>query len=251
VSAAPLVSRFRSARTDGTLAVLEGFHAIKHALRFGAEITVMVTRNAGEVERLAAELAPDVWPAMLSTLEEITPALYAELTPTPAETGIVALARRRMTSVDELAVVPSAAPMVLLEAPSHPGNVGAAIRASAGAGAAAVLTTGPHDPWQPAALRGSAGLHYALPVVRVESPSVPCRRLIAIDPDGAPLDATAIPPGALLAFGSERSGLSETLLAQASDRLRIPMAPGVSSLNLATAVAVTLYTWRYQQRARA
>ena len=50
-----------------------------------------------------------------------------------------------------------------------------------------------------------------------------------------------VPPGAILAFGTERHGASEELLSRASRRLAIPMMPGVSSLNLATSVAVALY----------
>jgi TrmH family RNA methyltransferase len=48
----------------------------------------------------------------------------------------------------------------------------------------------------------------------------------------------------VLAFGSERSGLSPGLLSAAHRSIRIPMQPGISSLNLATAVAVVLYAWR-------
>ncbi len=49
---------------------------------------------------------------------------------------------------------------------------------------------------------------------------------------------------AILAFGTERDGLSEELLAAADARVSLPMEPGVSSLNLATSVAATLYAWR-------
>ncbi|HET7485543.1 MAG TPA: hypothetical protein VFJ64_09235, partial [Solirubrobacterales bacterium] len=52
-----LVQRYRAARRDGGLAVLEGFHALKHALRFGAEVLEVVSAEPGELERLAAELA--------------------------------------------------------------------------------------------------------------------------------------------------------------------------------------------------
>jgi RNA methyltransferase, TrmH family len=45
----------------------------------------------------------------------------------------------------------------------------------------------------------------------------------------------------VLVFGSERAGISEALSRRADLRLAIPMQPGVSSLNLATAVAVMLY----------
>ena len=56
-------------------------------------------------------------------------------------------------------------------------------------------------------------------------------------------------PGDVLVFGCETSGLPDTVAAQfALDaRLRIPMRPGVRSLNLSNAVAVTVYeAWRQQ-----
>ena len=52
-----------------------------------------------------------------------------------------------------------------------------------------------------------------------------------------------MPADAVLAFGSERHGLSDELLARADIRARLPMRAGVSSLNLATAVAAALYGW--------
>ena len=65
------------------------------------------------------------------------------------------------------------------------GNMGACVRVAAAADAAGVLTTGENDPWHPDALRGAAGLHYALPVAAIEAilPGSP-RPLIAIDPGG-------------------------------------------------------------------
>ena len=37
-----LIGAYRSARRDPGLVVLEGFHAVKHALRFGAEVVRLV-----------------------------------------------------------------------------------------------------------------------------------------------------------------------------------------------------------------
>jgi tRNA (cytidine/uridine-2'-O-)-methyltransferase len=54
-------------------------------------------------------------------------------------------------------------------------------------------------------------------------------------------------PGDVLVFGSESSGLPPTVLGEfAQDaRLRIPMRPGLRSLNLSNAVAVAVYeAWR-------
>ena len=61
-----------------------------------------------------------------------------------------------------------AAPIVLLEDPRDLGNMGACVRVAAAADIAGVLSTGSHDPWHPDALRGAAGLHFALPVARLD-----------------------------------------------------------------------------------
>ena len=33
-----------------------------------------------------------------------------------------------------------------------------------------MLTSGHNDPWHPDAIRGAAGLHFALPVARIDAP---------------------------------------------------------------------------------
>jgi TrmH family RNA methyltransferase len=121
------------------------------------------------------------------------------------------------------------------------------VRVAAAADVAGVLSTGTHDPWHPDALRGAAGLHFALPVSRLRTLDElerGERPLLAVDPDGEPLDPLALPQRAILAFGTERYGLSPELSARADGRVSIPMRPGVSSLNLATSVAAVLFSWR-------
>jgi TrmH family RNA methyltransferase len=126
------------------------------------------------------------------------------------------------------------------------------VRVAAAADVAGVLTTGTHDPWHPDALRGAAGLHYAVPVGRVqrlqELDGRFDRPLLAIDPRGDPLDPSALDARAVLAFGSERYGLSDELIARADARVSIPMRARVSSLNLATSVAAVLFAWRLAAR---
>jgi RNA methyltransferase, TrmH family len=229
--------RFAAARRDGTLAVLEGFHALKHALRFGAEVLTAVSRDVPAALALAAELAPDVAHALAERLAAVPPELFAALAPRAPGTGVIAIARRPAADLAAALAAPGA--VVLLDAPRHLGNVGACVRVAAAAGAAAVLTTGTADPWHPDALRGAAGLHFALPVARVDALPATDRPLVALDPSGEPL--RALPGRPLLAFGSERRGLSAEVLARADARVALPMRPGVSSLNLATAVAAILY----------
>lgn len=229
---AQLIEVFRRARRDEGLAVLEGFHAVKHAVRFGAELARVVARDDADLDALTARLAPDV----VLDAERVDGDAFARLVPVPPRTGVVALARRPAQAVPAV----RSSPAVLLEDPRDLSNVGACVRVAAAAGASAVLTTGQKDPWSPEALRGSAGLHFALPVVRVEE--VDGRPLVALDPAGGP--PSAIPEDAILAFGTERDGLSDALLARADARIALPMRDGVSSLNLATAVSAVLYAWR-------
>jgi TrmH family RNA methyltransferase len=223
------------ARRDRGLVVLEGFHAVKHAVRFGGEVLGAWTADAAELEALRARLAPDV--ALVA--EEVPRDELAAVVP---RAQVVAVARRpAQPPVPALLADPGPAPVVLLEDPRHLGNLGACVRVAAAAGAAGVLTTGGLDPWHPDALRGSAGLHFALPVARVRHADPGDRPLVALDPAGEPLRPGAVPPRAVLAFGTERDGLSDELLARADARLALPMRPGVSSLNLATAVSAVLY----------
>jgi TrmH family RNA methyltransferase len=240
---AALIRRFAEARSDPALVVLEGLHALKHALRFGARIEAACTTDRAALLGLAGELAPDLCDRLRGLVAEVAPATFAGLAPLPPSTGVLALAARPRTDPLKVLEDRGRAPIVLLENPSHPGNLGAVVRVAAAAGAAAVLTTGARDPWQPAALRGSAGLHFALPVAKVEPLPDTDRPLLAIDPDGEPLRGISTMDRAILAFGSERRGLGPGLLARAERRIAIPMRQGVSSLNLACAVAIVLYHW--------
>lgn len=270
-----LVGKFRHARNDAGLAVLEGFHPLKHALRFGAEIVAVVYTDPEKLLELARELAPDLVEELSGGLErgdracQVSRELLGELVPVVPHTGVVALARRPGARIADVLAPTSEpargparpragpgptghavdpAPVVLLDRPVHLGNLGACVRAAAAAGAAGLVSLGPHDPWHPDAIRGAAGLQFALPVGRVDGfPELPehDRPLVAVDPAGDPLEPGAGPPGALLAFGGERSGLAADILEAATHRLRLPMRPGVSSLNLASAVTAALYAWRW------
>ena len=226
----------RARRTPG-LVVLEGFHAIKHALRFGGEILGAWTADPDALENLRQRLAPDVQ----LPVEVVDVVALQAVVP---RAQVVAVARRP-SQPDPDTVLDGPGQVVLLEDPRHLGNLGAVVRVAAAAGAAGVMTTGRQNPWHPDALRASAGLHFALPVHHLRAVRTQGRELVALDPQGEPLTPAVLPRTAVLAFGTERDGLSDEILSRAQHRIALPMAPGVSSLNLATAVAATLYALRF------
>jgi RNA methyltransferase, TrmH family len=238
---------FASLRDEPGMVVLEGFHALKHALRFGADIPLVAAVSPAELEELANELAPDLAGAFRRVATEVRPADLRLLVKNPPATKVVALARK--PAIDLNAVIRTAAgPVVFLEDPRHLGNVGAVIRTAAAASAAGVITSGAADPWDAAAIRGSAGLHFALPVAQVDGDDVVAglrstgRRLIALSPSGVPVRHFSFPANAVFAFGTERHGLTGTVLKGCDHTVSIPMRAGVSSLNLAASVAIVLYT---------
>ncbi|MGW1531373.1 TrmH family RNA methyltransferase [Streptomyces aureus] len=225
--------------------LLDGFHALKHAVRFGARVPVAVTTGRAAVLELAEELAPDVRGTLDELLTEVPETVFASLVTRPHPTSVAALAVRpsRAANLETLARAPRTAPVVVLEDPRNLGNAGAVIRLAAGFGATGVVTTGTLDPWHPTVVRGGAGLHFATAVERLTVDELPAGPLFALDPEGEDIRGTKLPDDALLAFGSERSGLSAELRSRADHLVSLPMRPQVSSYNLATSVAMTLFHW--------
>ena len=199
----PLVQRYRRARRDPTLTVLDGFHALRHALVFGADFLEVALGDQAGFERMCARTPVALVQALTPILERVEPEVLALLAPQGPRAGVMAILRRPAVDVARALADPAPAPVVLLEEPANMGNLGACVRAAAAAEAAALLTTGHNDPWHPDAVRGAAALHYAIPVARVAELPESDRPLVAI-----------------------------------------PMRAGVSSLNLATAVATVLFSTR-------
>ncbi|MGW3073765.1 MULTISPECIES: TrmH family RNA methyltransferase [unclassified Kitasatospora] len=245
-----LVRGWRAAEREPGAVLLDGFHALKHALRFGGEVRWVLTVDQKALAALAGELAPDVAPALEGLAVEVPEPVLRGLVPRLHPTGVAALAVRPGAEANRevLGRRPRKAPVVLLENPRNLGNVGAVIRLAAGFGATGVVTTGDLDPWHPSVLRGSAGLHFATAVERLSLPELPDGPLFVLDPEGEDIRDLPFPDDALLAFGTERHGVSDELKARADRLVAVPMQPGVSSFNLATSVAMGLFHWMSGKR---
>lgn len=217
---------------------LSGFHAVKHALRFRPDLVRSVTvTSVAAAEQLCARLAPDVAPLVVAR---------AVVGPVDHPTGVCGVAER--PAEDRSVLLSRPTPLLLLDHPRHPGNAGAAVRVAAAVGASGVAVLGDLDPWHAAVVRGSAGLHFALPVLSCGLGEV-AGPVVALDADGEPW--AALPDDAVLVVGSERAGISGAVRERADRVVALPMTPGVSSLNLATAASAALYAWRLSPRGAA
>jgi tRNA G18 (ribose-2'-O)-methylase SpoU len=239
------ISRWFKLAHDPSYVVLDGFHALKHAIRFEAAIPLMLTDDKVGAYDLASKLAPDISARFDTDLIVLSKADLERIAPKPHPTRMTSLARRPTQSEIQsmLTRQPRVAPIILLDNPRNLGNIGAVIRLAAGFGATGVICTGTVDPWNKAVITGSAGLHFATAVTATTPDSLPEGPLFALDPEGQDLRLIDIPDDAILAFGSERHGISGEVKAKASQLLAIPMRSKVSSYNLATSVAMTLFHW--------
>jgi tRNA G18 (ribose-2'-O)-methylase SpoU len=158
--------------------------------------------------------------------------------------SIIALFHRpSRPSVAALAAV--AHRLVIVEAVDNPSNIGSIIRNAAALGwDGLVLDHTSADPLARRSLRVGMGTVFSLPHARTRDLAAALDALadfelyaMTPDPDAVPI--RSITPGVRVGMliGSERSGLSPALLARATP-VRIPMAPGVDSLNAAAATAV-------------
>ncbi|HZZ96384.1 MAG TPA: RNA methyltransferase [Jatrophihabitantaceae bacterium] len=147
------------------------------------------------------------------------------------------------------ALLASARRVVVLEALNDFENLGALFRNAAAFGVDAVLLDPTcADPLYRRSVRVSMGHALRVPfavlpgawpgsLALVKSAGL---RLLAMTPDPAAEDLRAVPPPQRWAvlLGAEGPGLSSAAMGHADQQVRIPMAHGVDSLNVATAGAI-------------
>jgi tRNA G18 (ribose-2'-O)-methylase SpoU len=132
-------------------------------------------------------------------------------------------------------------------------NLGAAFRSAAALGVDAVLVT-PRcaDPLYRRSVRVSMGTVFQVPWTRIDPWPEGAGQLrqagftvaaLALTDDAVPLDVLASrrPERLALVLGTEGDGLSPATVTAADLTVRIPMAGGVDSLNMAAAAAVAFY----------
>lgn len=257
-----LIPYFQTLSQNNDYLVLPGLHALKHALRFKAEINLSLTPNKTDLLKLAKQIAPDTLEFIEAKVEEVEPGQYKSLLKDAHRTGVISIARKPSLKLSN--ILSSQKPIVLIEDCRNLKNLGAVIRVSAGADIGAVLSLSKQvDIWHPDVLIGSAGLNFALPCMNITEDDLSLikqtRTLVALDPEGEELKLNYGHPVRRLAddsgsprkslktrspiyiFGTERDGISPQLLNLSDSKIRIPMREGVSSLNLATSVAVVVY----------
>jgi tRNA G18 (ribose-2'-O)-methylase SpoU len=209
----------------------------------------------GDLIQRVQQAAPADIPVFVAPAEQIERITGYELT-----RGILCAMRRpQLPSVEKL--LANARRVAVLEDITNHTNVGAIFRSAAALNVDAVLITpGCCDPLYRRAIRVSMGTVFQVPWTRIgepvaDWPEAGMARLhalgfktaaLALKDDSVSLDDPALnaEPKLALVFGTEGDGLTDATIAHCDYTVRIPMAHGVDSLNVAAASAVTFWQLR-------
>jgi len=220
--------------------VAEGAFIVELVHRLGLRLRSVLASPA-RAEALVGRVAVD------APLYIAAPEVIDGITGFHAHRGLLAVVERPPPR-DVANVVRGRGPLLLVEDVGDHENLGALFRNAAAFGAAGVvISPGCCEPLYRRAIRVSMGHVLTVPWARAhEWPvSVPGRTIVALTPEAS---ATPITDAGLadagpfaLMVGAEGPGLSPAALATADRRVRIPMAAGVDSLNVATTAALALF----------
>jgi TrmH family RNA methyltransferase len=257
--------------TENGAVGVEGVRLVEEALRSTATVEAVLFSESGERHR--ERLAPLIkHPEMAFPVLQTTDRLFEGIADTEHPQGVAALVRPRKVTLEDLLLAQegTCSPLVVvLAGVQDPGNVGTILRtatAFGATGAVAVSTgqSGTASPFSPKALRASAGAALHLPVL--EGISLPIltmqlklQKVMTVAScvhDESRVGKAPVCPwevdwcqATALLVGNEGAGLPEDVVHSADERIHIPMAKRVESLNAAAAATVLFYE-AYRQRSR-
>lgn len=215
------------------LYVVEGEKMVCDAITYGAEITQIFATEKYLNFSFNCNVSPIfVSDAVFKVIsDEVTPQGVLAVIKTPKSKPITRLTR-----------------CLLLDRVQDPGNVGTILRLAVACGVTDILQIESADAYSQKAVRSSMSGIYHVNIIKASEQE--CLNLIkqndlaliCADLTGENLFDFTPPQNFCLCVGNEGKGISNGVLASATNVISIPMQKGVESLNVAVATGVTLYT---------
>ena len=244
--------------------VLYGLHPVEEALKAGRrrfdQVLVARERQDERLKRLVAQCQQSGIRIRSESREHLT-----EIAKTTAHQGVVAIVRpQEFFTIEDLFAAPAGSQdrrlVLALDGVEDPQNLGALLRVADGAGVdGVVLTERRAAPLSAVAVKASAGATEHLRIARVvnlvralEDLKRQNLWIVGLDERGTThYDQFDFTGDLVVVLGREGAGLHDLVRRTCDHLLRIPMAGGVSSLNVSAAGAVVLYEAARQRRAAA
>jgi tRNA G18 (ribose-2'-O)-methylase SpoU len=233
-------------RGDPGYFVAEGLTVVERLFRSGRSVRSVLV----DPTRLA-RLPPGAWPVPVYVAE---PAVLQEVAGFDVHRGVLAAADRWVLP-DPGVLLSRCTRVAVLEGVNDHENLGALFRNAAALGLGAVLLDDRCcDPFYRRSVRVSMGHVLTVPWARlapwparlstVQAAGFAVYALTPAEDADALGELGPLPDRLAVLLGAEGPGLSPAALRMADRRVRIPMAPGVDSLNLASAAAVAFWGLR-------
>jgi RNA methyltransferase, TrmH family len=188
---------------------------------------------------------------------ELAPGVLARVADTVTPQPVMAIIETPNFELSDLGCVAPRLTVVCVDV-RDPGNAGTVVRSAWAAGAdGVVFCEGAVDPWNPKAVRSSAGAVLHVPIVSAGPPAEALqkigewglRRLGAVRQGGVDYAALDLTVPSALVFGNEAAGLPVDLVDKEIDGwVSIPMPGGAESLNVGIAAAVLCFESVRQRR---
>ncbi len=248
--AAPAPSALEVMETMQQENLLAGRNPIREALKAGRDIEKLLVLK-GELSGSAREIVQLAREAHI-VVQEVEKIRLDELAHN--HQGLVAFASAYQYSTVEAMLEEAAAKneepfLILLDGVTDPHNLGAIIRSAECVGAHGVIVPERRSVGlTPAAVKASAGAVEHMKVARVVNLSRTIEELkqrniwtYALDMDGVDYEKVNFKGGVALVVGSEGEGVSRLVVEHCDQKVSLPMAGHIDSLNASVAAGVMMY----------
>jgi len=248
VKRARALARGRDVSEAAALCV-EGVRLFEDALAQGVRFEAVLVASRLDATERGAALHERLWRSDAPVLDA-TDAVLESISDVAGNQGVVGLAYKKTWERADLFPSDRAPLVIVAWGVQDPGNLGTIIRTADASGATGLLATpATACPYNTKCIRATAGSIFRLPLMEVDEDSQALEMLRA---QGVVMIGTALAGGArhvdadftkpvAIVLGGEGGGLPEHVVELCDQSVRIPIRPGVESLNVASAAAIILY----------
>lgn len=239
-----LGSRGKKERREGGVFIAEGLQFLREAAQENASprIQTLYLTAAGRLKIVSEKIDITAFEVV-----DVSDTVMAAMGETVTPQGILAICEMPLWEIEDI-VIAENSKYVYLHEIQDPGNAGTILRSADAMGFSGLITSANSvDIYSPKVVRASAGSLWHLPVYeRVELTELiskwPNDSIYALTADGdkSLVDINPKAPS-LWIFGNEARGIEGLASLRNVTTVHIPMAGNAESLNLASAVAITLF----------
>ena len=219
--------------------VIEGVRLVKEAPAEAVE-QLFISESLFRTEEIDLSLYKNA--------EVVTEEVFRSFSDTVSPQGVLAVVRKPQWTMD-MSAFSEGCLLLLLDGIQDPGNLGTILRTSEAAGVNMVIMSEDCvDIFNPKVIRSTMGSIFRVPFITNDLVSViELMKTEGISVYGAALEDSTdcrnitFPDRCAIVIGNEGNGISQSVLNAVTEKIRIPMAGEVESLNAAVSAAVLLY----------